>query len=36
MWRGLGNVFPILVAPLTHDIKEQHAPLSDINHVFHC
>jgi hypothetical protein len=27
-------VFPILVAATAHDIKEQHAPLSRIDHIF--
>ena len=35
MRRGLGDVFAILVAALTHDVQEQHAALSGIDHVFH-
>ena len=34
MRRRLGDVFAILVAALAHDVQEQHAALSRIDHVF--
>jgi hypothetical protein len=35
MRRRLREVFAILIAPPTHDVKEQHAPLSGIDHVLY-
>ena len=34
MRRGLRDVLTVLVAPLAHDVEEQHAALSGIDHVF--
>jgi hypothetical protein len=31
----LGNMFPVLVAALAHDVEEQHAALPCIDHIFH-
>jgi hypothetical protein len=35
MRRRLGNVFPILIAAPTHDVKEQHGPLSGVDHILY-
>ena len=35
VWRGLGQVFAILVSALTHDIPKQYVALRRIDHILH-
>jgi len=35
MRRGLGDMFPVLIAALAHDVQKQHAALPGIEHIFH-